>query len=391
MTDTFLRGAAAVVGVSEFHYKRGESPDSELKMTLRAIVEAAADAGVSPRDIDGFVSYGGGENDGTVVGASLMSRRIRWSNMIWGGGGGGAAAAITNAAVAIAAGQAQCVVVYRAMAQQDSGRLGYAKHHFDGHMLPHGVGSPAQACALRTQRMLEHDGVPDSAMRSLVLADYFHAQQNPDAAAFGRPLDEEKYEASRMIVEPYRLYDCSRENDGAVALILVAADRAETLHPNPAYVLAGCQGAVGGYAVDTENDLEYTSAGFSGTAGVAETLWADADLGPDQVDVVQVYENFSGSGVAALIDHGLCPSGADAGKVMTLDNLTAPHGLLPVNTSGGNLADSFVNGMGLGVEAVRQVRGTSTNQVPDAQVSLFIGGPMAAISSSILLCTRDVL
>ncbi|MFC9355951.1 transporter [Rhodococcus sp. NPDC057014] len=391
MTDTFLRGAAAVVGVSEFHYKRGESPDGELRMTLRAIVEAAADAGVSPRDIDGFVSYGGGENDGTVVGASLMSHRIRWSNMIWGGGGGGAAAAIINAAVAIAAGQAQCVVVYRAMAQQYSGRLGYAKHHFDGHMLPHGVGSPAQACALRTRRMLEHDGVPESAMRSLVLADYFHAQQNPDAAAFGRPLDEATYELSRMIVEPYRLYDCSRENDGAVALILVAADRAEKLRSNPAYVLAGSQGAVGGYAVDTENDLDYTSAGFSGAAGVAETLWADADLGPDQVDVVQVYENFSGSGVAALIDHSLCPRGAEAGKVMTVENLTAPHGLLPVNTSGGNLADSFVNGMGLAVEAVRQVRGNSTNQVPDAKVSLFIGGPMAALSSSVLLSTREVL
>lgn len=391
MTDTFLRGAAAVVGVSEFHYKRGESPDGELRMTLRAIVEAAADAGVSPRDIDGFVSYGGGENDGTVVGASLMSHRIRWSNMIWGGGGGGAAAAITNAAVAIAAGQAQCVVVYRAMAQQYSGRLGYAKHHFDGHMLPHGVGSPAQACALRTRRMLEHDGVPESAMRSLVLADYFHAQQNPDAAAFGRPLDEATYELSRVIVEPYRLYDCSRENDGAAALILVAADRAEKLRSNPAYVLAGSQGAVGGYAVDTENDLDYTSAGFSGAAGVAETLWADAELGPDQVDVVQVYENFSGSGVAALIDHSLCPRGADAGKVMTVENLTAPHGLLPVNTSGGNLADSFVNGMGLAVEAVRQVRGNSTNQVPDAKVSLFIGGPMAALSSSVLLSTREVL
>lgn len=391
MTDTFLRGAAAVVGVSEFHYKRGESPDGELRMTLRAIVEAAADAGVSSRDIDGFVSYGGGENDGTVVGASLMSHRIRWSNMIWGGGGGGAAAAITNAAVAIAAGQAQCVVVYRAMAQQYSGRLGYAKHHFDGHMLPHGVGSPAQACALRTRRMLEHDGVPESAMRSLVLADYFHAQQNPDAAAFGRPLDEATYELSRVIVEPYRLYDCSRENDGAAALILVAADRAEKLRSNPAYVLAGSQGAVGGYAVDTENDLDYTSAGFSGAAGVAETLWADAELGPDQVDVVQVYENFSGSGVAALIDHSLCPRGADAGKVMTVENLTAPHGLLPVNTSGGNLADSFVNGMGLAVEAVRQVRGNSTNQVPDAKVSLFIGGPMAALSSSVLLSTREVL
>lgn len=385
MTNSVIRGAAAVVGVSELHCRRGESDQSELQLTLRAIVAAAADAGISPHEIDGFVSYGGGSNDGTVVGASLMVRRIRWSTMIWGGGGGGAAAAVTNAAIAIATGQADCVVVYRAMAQQDTGRLGFAKHHFDGQMLPHGVGSPAQACALRTRRMLEADGVPAEAMRALVLADYFHAQQNPTAAGYGRPLDADGYESSRMIVEPYRLYDCSRENDGAVALILVRADRARTLQDRPAYVVAGAQGSAAGYAVDTENDADYSSAGFGGQDGVAAALWADAGVGPGDVDVVQVYENFSGSGVASLIDHGLCPPGAAAGSVLTVENLTAPAGRLPVNTSGGNLADSFVNGMGLAVEAVRQIRGTSTNPVADADLSLFIGGPMAAFVSSVLL------
>jgi hypothetical protein len=102
------------------------------------------------------------------------------------------------------------------------------------------------------------------------------------------------------------------------------------------------------------------------------------------VDVVQVYENFSGPAVASLIDHGLCPPGPAAGDFMTVPNLTAPDGGLPLNTSGGNLADSFINGLGLAVEAVRQIRGTSPNQVAGAETSLFIGGPMAPLVSSVL-------
>ncbi len=77
---------------------------------------------------------------------------------------------------------------------------------------------------------------------------------------------------------------------------------------------------------------------------------------------------------------------------MTVENLTAPHGKLPVNTSGGNLADSFINGLNLAVEAVRQIRGgTSTNQVADAKTSLFIGGPMAPLVSSVLFGHADTL
>jgi len=389
-----MRGAAAVVGVAELHYKRGRAPAGEERMTLEAILAACADAGISPRELDGFVSFAGGDISGPVLAADLMIDELRWSSMVWGGGGGGAAAAITTAAAAIATGQAECVVAYRSMAQQDTGRLGYAKYHFDNHYLAHGVGAPAQVCALRTQRMLEHDGVPASAMRALVLAAYHHAQQNPTANGYGKPLDVETYESSRLIVEPFHLYDCSRESDGAVALVLVSAERAKRLRPDPAYVIAGAQGAPGGYSSLTENDAPYTSAGFSAgpkARGVARRLWDSAGIKPEDVDVVQVYENFSGPAVASLIDHGLCPPGPAAAEVLTFDNLIAPGGRLPVNTSGGNIADSFVNGMGLAVEAVRQLRGTSANNVPDAKTSLFIGGPMAPLVSSVLLGHEDVL
>ncbi|MFI5717470.1 thiolase C-terminal domain-containing protein [Nocardia sp. NPDC051750] len=394
MTGSLLRGAAAVVGVADLHYKRGAAPHGELRMTLEAIVAACADAGISPRELDGFVSYAGGGHDGAILGGALGVDEVRWSNMMWGGGGGTVAAAINNAAVAIATGQAECVVVFRSMAQQDTGRLGYAKYFYGPHYLAHGVGSPAQVCALRTQRLLEHDGVPREAMRALVLAAYRHAQNNPEAAGYGKPLDEQTYEASRMITEPFHLFDCSRESDGAVALVLVSAERAKAIRADAAYVLAGAQGAPGGYSSIIDNDDLYTSAGFAGRPGrhgVADRLWAAAGLGPEDVDVVQVYENFSGPAVSALIDHGLAPAGPAAREVLTVDNLTAGIGKLPVNTSGGNIADSFVNGMGLAVEAVRQIRGTSTNPVADARISLFVGGPMAPLVSSTLFGREDTL
>ncbi|MCF8571317.1 transporter [Gordonia sp. HY002] len=389
-----LRGAAAVVGVADHHYKRGEAPYGELPMTLEAIVAACADAGVNPHEIDGFVSYAGGGFDGSTLGGALGVDDVRWSTMMWGGGGGGVAAAINNANIAIATGQADTVVVYRSMAQEDTGRLGYASYFYGPHYLAHGVGSPAQVCALRTQRLLEHDGVPREALRSLVLAAYRHAQNNPSAAGYGRPLDESGYDESRLITEPFHLFDCSRENDGAVALLVVSAERARAMRPDAAYLIAGAQGAPGGYSALIDNDDLYTTAGFAGRGdrpGVADRLWAAAGFGPTAVDVTQVYENFSGPAVAALIDHGLAPTGAAAGEALTVDNLTAGIGDLPVNTSGGNIADSFVNGMGLAVEAVRQIRGTSTNQVHGARTSLFIGGPMAPLVSSTLFGHQDTL
>lgn len=389
-----LRGATAVVGVADIHHPRGKAPVGERELVLQAILEACADAGISPRDIDGFTSYAGGDNSGPVLAADLGVRELRWSSMVWGGGGGGAAAAIGAAAAAVATGQAECVVAFRGMSQRETGRLGYAKYYFDNNYLPHGVATPAHVCALRTQRMLEHDGVPRSAMRNLVLAAYQHAQNNPGAAGYGKPLDEAGYDASPFIVEPFHLFDCSRENDGAVALIVVSAERARALGRPAAYVLGAAQGAPGGYSALNENDEPYTSAGFadssSGT-GVASRLWAQARVKPAEVDVVQVYENFSGPAVASLIDHGLCPPGPAAVEVMTVENLTAPGGSLPVNTAGGNIADSFVNGMGLAVEAVRQIRGASTNQVDRADTSLFIGGPMAPLVSSVLLGSEQTL
>ncbi|MCX2711989.1 thiolase C-terminal domain-containing protein [Mycolicibacterium sp. J2] len=376
-----FRGSTAVVGVgSTGYYKRGTSPLTSAQLVLTAILRACEDAGADPRTIDGFVSYGGDSSEGLAVGAALGVHEVRWSTEVWGGGGGGVAAAVNCAAAAVYSGQADCVAVYRGLSEGTDGRRAFAKGHIGSLYAAHGVLAPAQICALRTQRLLEFERVPRSAMEAISLAGYHHAQNNPDAVAFGKPVDHERYEGSRWISEPLHLFDCSRENDGAAAILVVSAERVGDYRGVPALILAGVQGAAAGWTESVENETDYTSAGFH--PAMVARLWAGAGIGPDDVDVTQVYENFTGPAVASIIDHGLSPGGPAAGEVLTVENLTVETGRLPINTAGGNIAEGFVHGIGLVVEAVRQIRGGSPNPVAGADISLLIGGPMAPLVSS---------
>src|SRR5499433_2713587 len=122
-----IRGRVAVAGVGETtYYKHGQAPEPEVKLALMAILSACEDAGISPREIDGFASYSNDRNDPSRHAAALGLPELRFSNMQWGGGGGGGAAAVGNAAAAIAAGLADCVVVFRALAQGQFARFGLA-------------------------------------------------------------------------------------------------------------------------------------------------------------------------------------------------------------------------------------------------------------------------
>jgi acetyl-CoA acetyltransferase len=373
--------AVTLAGIgSTPYYKRGESPFNATTLILQAALAACEDAGISPREIDGFVSYANDLNEGLAIGAALGVDETRWSTLVWGGGGGGVAAAVNAAGAAIRAGEASCVLVYRGITEADDGRQSYGKGHFGPHQSAHGVLAPAQICALRTQRMLEVDGVPRSALEALVMASYTHGARNPVAVAHGAPLTHDRYDDARLISEPLRLYDCSRENDGASALLVTTADRATS---QPVYLRAGVQGAARGWSESAENEDDYTSAGFH--PAMVRRLWERAGITVADIDVTQVYENFSGPAVASLIDIGLVPPGTSAGDVLILENLLAPAGSLPLNTAGGNLAEGFVHGIGLVLEAVRQVRGTSVNQVDGVEHSLVLGGPMAPLVSALVL------
>jgi acetyl-CoA acetyltransferase len=384
-----LRGATAIVGIGQTpYYKRGTSPDPELKLCLRAIVAACEDAGIDPKEIDGFISYASERSDAQKLMPALGTREVRFASLAW-IHGGGIPGALSIAASAIIAGQADVVVVYRSMAESSHQRLRVAVAQNDtaAQYLVNGLDSPAQILALRSQRLLEADGVPASTMKAMAQAAYYHARNNPRAYGRNTILDDETYANARLIAEPYNLFDCSRENDAAVAVIVVSAERAKHLAKTPAYILSAPMGTLEGGGALEENIRPYSCAG---QLGVARRMWAESGYGPADVDVLQVYQNMTGLGVGSLIDHGFCTV-ESAGEVITLDNLIAPHGKLPVNTSGGDLAEGFVHGMGLLTEAVRQLRGESTNQVPHARLSLMTGGPGDTMTSTALLGTYDTL
>lgn len=377
-----LSGKTAVAGVGYRQFKRGTAPWPERGVLVRAIVDACEDAGIDPADVDGFVSYGDDKNEPVRLMPDLGTKELNWSTQVWGGGGGGIAATFGIAASAILTGQAKAVVIFRALAEGNSGRLSAAvmAHHLNDHMVGVGMVAPAQVCAMRANRLFEHHGVPHSVCEELVRASYYHGSRNPDAISYGKELDLEAFRNGRWIAEPFRLFDCSRENDGAGALLLVSTEMARDLKKKPVKLLSVAQGSEKGWGDLIENDREdlYPTAGFR---AIRDKLYGMAGLTPADIDVVQLYENFSAQGVASLIDHGFCTY-ENVAEVLRFENLIAPSGGLPVNTSGGNLAHGFVHGFVTAVEAIRCLRGESPNPVPGARTSLLAGGPGSPTISS---------
>jgi len=394
MTGRGIRGAVAIAGIAETtYYKHGKSPDPEFVLALKAIMGAAADAGIDPQEIDGFASYSNDRNDPSRIAAALGIRELRFSNMHWGGGGGGAAAAIANGAAAIAAGYADCVVVFRALAQGQFRRFGEAlpDKTVSGNaafLSPYGLMSPAQHYAMRATRFMHEHGVRNEAFRAIAMASYSHAQNNPRAIKYGQPLDQATYDQSRWIVEPVnRLFDCCQENDGAAALILVPAERARDLPHKPVYLLAAAQGSDHRCGAPVLNASNFASSSF---ATVGRRVFESSGLKPADIDVVQSYENFTSGVLMAVIEHGFCAPD-EANEFFTLENLSAPGGRMPLNTSGGNLAECYMHGLGLQLESVRQIRGDSCNQVPGARIALNIAGPMVTPVSSIIVGSEEAL
>ena len=280
---------------------------------------------------------------------------------------------------------AECVIVFRALAQGQFGRFGQGPRSnttsgAGAYTVPYGLMSPAQSFAMKVNRFMYDHGVEQEALRAISLASYHHAQNNPRAVMHGRPLDEAKYDASRWIVEPFHLFDCCLENDGAAAMLLVPAERAKDFPHKPTYVLSALSGSHYRAGASAHNTPDYATSTFKTTV---PRLYDMAELGPKDVQVAQVYENFTGGVLMSIVEHGFCePDGCN--EFFKKENLIAPDGKLPTNTSGGNLAECYMHGLGLNIEAVRQLRGESTNQVSDVDVSLVASGPMVTpVSSSI--------
>ncbi len=393
MTERTLRGKAAVVGVAETKYYRwGQSPDAEFKMAIEAVLNVCEDAGISPREVDGFSSYSNDRSDASRLAAALGINDLRFASMQWGGGGGGGSGALANAAAAVATGQAEAVVVLRALAQGQFGRFGQGPRNntisgIGAHTVPYGLMSAAQQFAMKVTRFMHDHGVGHDAQKAISLASYHHAQNNPRAIMYGRPLDEETYDSSRWITEPFRLFDCCQENDGAAAMLIVSADRAKDFARPPCYVLGAVSGSHHRAGAPVHNTPDYGSSSFP---TVAPRLYDMAKIGPSDVDVLQSYENFTGGVMMSIVEFGFC-SPEEVNEYFTFENFVAPTGRLPLNTSGGNLAECYMHGLELNIEAVRQIWGESTSHVPDVNVSMVHSGPMVTPVSACVFGSEATL
>ena len=382
-----IRNKTAIIGIGETrYYRHGKSPDSEFQMALEAILLAARDAELDPRNIDGITSFSNDRNDPPRIASALGMKDLAFSNMFWGGGGGGGSGALANAVAAVAAGYAKYVVVFRSLAQGQFARFGQGPESTTipgalAFTIPYGLMSPAQTFAMRVRRFMHTHEIGQPALRAISMASYQHAQKNPRAVMHGRPLTEEMYDSSRMIVEPFHLYDCCLENDGAAAMIVTTAERAKDFPKKPAYILGAAQGSDYRQAATAHNAPDYATSNFK---TVAPRLYEMAQIKPNDVDVLQSYENFTGGVLMSIVEHGFCKP-EEANGFFTLENFSAPTGKLPLNTSGGNLAECYMHGLELNIEAVRQIRGTSSNQVADANICMVTSGPMVQpVSNSIM-------
>lgn len=399
---------ACIIGVGETRYAKwgGITEASERGLACEAVQRAAADAGIEPAEIDGVGSFADDRNLGVLIARDVGMKELRYCGMSWLPGGGGACGALGAAVRAVEAGQAETVVIYRSLCQGQFYRFGsaaaavgqlpkpgfsQASNLLEAEMafsLPFGMFSAPIAYAMVMQRHMHLHGTTSEQMGAVAVATRAHAQRNPRAVMHGRPMTLEDHQRSRMVSEPFRLFDCCLENDGACAVIVSTEERARDLQHPVVRVAAHAEGAAGSYGwgpfLDTNGSDELYAGG--GTEVVARELWEKADLGPKDVDVAQLYDHFTGLVLLVLEAFGFCERG-QGGPYAASGALAWPDGELPNNTHGGSLSEAYMHGMNHINEGVRQLRGDSTAQVEGARTCLVTSA--AGVPTSAALLVRD--
>ena len=293
-------------------------------------------------------------------------------------GGSNSAATVEVATAAVEAGLAKAVVIYRAFNERSGRRFGQppeGRTTIPASMspyLPFGLDTPAKMYALWYQRYMNQYGVTNEDLGRCTVIARQHAATNPAAWFYERPITLEDHQSSRWIVEPIlRKLDCCHESDGGVALIVRTMDRAKDLIQVPVRVVATSQSHLGDSQV-LFNYYHPDLADFPEARALAARLWETAGIGPSDIDVAMIYENFSPVVFLQLEAFGFC--GRGEAKDFIADGQIGLTGSLPVNTHGGLLGEAYIHGVNNILEGVRQVRGTAANQIPDAEHVLIAAG-----------------
>jgi acetyl-CoA acetyltransferase len=383
-----LRDQTAVVGIGATEFSK-DSGRSELRLAVEAIAAAIEDAGLRLKDIDGLCTYAMDKNPEIEVFRNIGGRELKFFART-DYGGGAACAPLLQAALAVHAGIAEVVVCYRAMNERSQYRFGQAfvpppfpnaESANWSWTVPFGLATPASWVALAARRYMHEFGATSEDFGRVSVACRRHAANNPHAWFYGKPITLADHQASRWIVEPLRLLDCCQESDGAVAIVITSAARARQLRQKPVLIRAAAQGAA-------DEQMNMTSfyrrdiAALSEMRLVAQQLYAMAQVGPRDIQTAVLYDHFSPFVLPQLEVFDFCARGE--GKDFVKNGNIEIGGQLPVNTHGGQLGEAYIHGLNGVAEAVRQVRGTSVNQVPGVENVLVTAGSGVPTSGAIL-------
>jgi len=363
---------AAIAGIGRTPYGKA-SGRTPLAMAAAAAREALADAGLAGGDIDGVAEFQTGDSARALeVAAAIGADDLSWALDI-SGGGNVACTTVAEGFAAVSRGACEVAVVYRSL----NGRSG--RRYGRGEVTPvpmsgemqfaalHGYVVPPMWIAMWAQRHKHVYGTSDQDFGHIAITTRQHAERNEHAAQ-RMPLTMDGYLAGRWIYEPFRVYDCCLETDGAAAIVITTLDRARDLPHPPVRLLAEAQAHTYGGSWDQPPDL---ATMYSAQAG--PRLWSRTALRPANVDVACMYDCFTYTVMATFEDFGFCPKG-EVGQFFA-DGRATYGGDVVVNPHGGLLSEGYIHGMNHHYEAVLQLRGEAGHrQVPGAEVALVTAG-----------------
>jgi len=370
MVDSICDKAAIVgIGSTEFSKNSGRS---ELSLAAEACHAALEDAGLKSTDVDGLVTFTMDTNEEVDVARCLGCDDLSFYSRVP-YGGGAATGTLHQAAMAIATGEAEVVICYRALNGRSGHRYsagvsgdlitGSAIHY--GWYMPYGLLTPASWVAMYTQRYMHNTGCPQDALFEVAHTTREYAVNNPAAFFYERPFTRAEYDDSRMISDPLKIFDCCQESDGGSAVVVTTPERARDLK-QPGVMIRGVAECLARDQEEMTSFYREEIGRIPEMDGAAKRAYEQCGLGPDDIDSAVIYDAFSSIVLWQLESWGFCELG-DAADFVLEGNLRR-DGRLPTNTHGGQLSEAYIHGVNGIVEAVRQVRGTSVNQ-PDKTIN----------------------
>lgn len=377
-----IKDKSAIVGIGQTAFAKRLEP-SETELACMAIRDALDDAGIKASEVDAMSSFTWESTEENEIASNLGFGDVRFFSRI-GYGGGAGCATVLHMAMAIATGQASVGVVWRSRKRGSGARVwALAAERMSDvwkYTRPYGLVRPVDEVAILTRRYMHEYGMTRDHLANVALACRRHANKNPAAQMYSKTLSREQYMEARWIAEPLCLFDNCLETDGALACVMVSAERARDCRQRPVYVHAGSQGMTAPHPTMMNHFCDSPLDGPSWAT--ARGLWRNSDIQPGDIKVAQIYDAFTPLVPLSLEGYGFCKRGE--GAAFTENSALELGGRLPINTSGGGLSEAYVHGFNMINEGVRQMRGTSVNQVAGADACLVTSGEAVPTSAIVL-------